>query len=166
VEVYHGPDGRERSRWSVKSPLPAPLGRTVDWEAEIYSEKENEEIAWRSLPGSEIDNQGMVRFKDAPGGRGTEVSIQLRYQPPAGSASAVVARIFGEEPTIQVRDDLRHFKEILEAGEIPTVYGQTSGRVKQVAKEREAIANGIPIDVVQEASEQSFPASDPPGWRK
>jgi len=154
------PFDEKRSRWTARG----PLDLKIEWDAEIYEERENELISWRSLPGAQVENSGTVRFTDAPGGRGTEVKIRLKYHPPGGSASAVVARLLGEEPGIQVLDDLRRFKEMLEAGEVANVTGQTSGRIGQVEEEREQLGHGRLIDVVQEASEESFPASDPPGW--
>jgi uncharacterized membrane protein len=84
-------------------------------------------IGWRSLPGSDIDAAGSVHFTKAPGDRGTEVKVELQYLPPGGVVSALIAKLFGEEPEQQVREDLRHLKEILEAGEIPTVEGQPQG---------------------------------------
>lgn len=106
----------------------APAGREVAWDAEINNEKENELIAWRSVGNSDIDNAGSVHFTPAPGGRGTVVKVVLEYNPPAGQAGKLVAKLFGEDPDTQVREDLRHFKEIMEAGEIPTIEGQPSGR--------------------------------------
>ena len=113
-----------RSHWKVK----APAGMTVEWDAEIIADTPNEIIGWRSLPGAEVDNAGSVRFEQAPGGRGTIVRVQLQYNPPGGRAGAFVAKLFGEEPEQQLRDDLRRFKQLIEAGEIPTTEGQTSGR--------------------------------------
>jgi uncharacterized membrane protein len=117
------PDG-ERSHWVARG----PAGMTVKWDAEIVNERPNELIAWRSLPGSEVDNAGSVHFTPAPAGRGTVVRVELKYDPPAGRLGAAVARLFGEEPTRQVREDLRRFKQLIEAGEIPTTRGQTSCR--------------------------------------
>jgi uncharacterized membrane protein len=74
-----------------------------------------------------------VLFTPGPQGRGTEVRVTLDYQPPGGGLGAAVARLFGEEPSQQVMDDLRHFKELMEAGEIPTTDGQPSGREKDQA---------------------------------
>ena len=112
------------SHWVAK----APLGRTVEWNAEIINEKPGELIAWRSLPGADVDSAGSVQFKPAPVGRGTEVRVELSYLPPAGKIGAVVARLLGEEPKKQLDDDLRHFKQLMEAGERATTEGQSSGR--------------------------------------
>ena len=56
----------------------------------------------------------------APGERGTMVSVVLDYSPPAGKVGQWIAKLFGEEPEQQVREDLRNFKRTMEAGEIPT----------------------------------------------
>ena len=125
------PDGR-RSHWVTR----APLGRTVEWDAEIVEEQTDELLAWRSLPGADIENEGRVSFRDALDGSGTIVDVELEYRPPLGAPSIVVARLFGEQPWQQVRDDLRRFKQIMEAGETATIYGQTSGRRDEVEEQR------------------------------
>jgi uncharacterized membrane protein len=103
-----------RSRWRAK----APAGATVEWEAEITEDRPGELIAWRTLPDSEVPNSGVVRFRDAPGNRGTEVVVELNYDPPGGRLGALVAKLFGEEPSQQVKGDLRRFKQVMEIGEI------------------------------------------------
>jgi uncharacterized membrane protein len=127
-----------RSHWVAK----APAGRTVEWDAVIHAETANELIAWRSTEGSQIPNAGSVRFRAAPGGRGTEVSVSLEYSPPMGQVGALLAAMFGEEPGMQVREDLRRFKALTEAGEAPTTEGQSSGRDRQ-AKSNVRSSNGI-----------------------
>ena len=112
-----------RSHWVAK----APLGTTVEWDAEIVDERPNEFIAWRSLPGADIPNQGRVEFKKATGDRGVEVRVSLEYSPPAGKLGALAAKVFGEEPDLQVAGDLRRLKQVLEAGEVPTTEGQPMG---------------------------------------
>jgi uncharacterized membrane protein len=116
--------GNGRSHWVVR----APLGGDVEWDAEITEDRPNELIAWQSLEGAEIENSGFVRFRPAPGERGTEVHVRLCYSAPGGAGGALLARLFGEEPEQQVRDDLRRFKQVMEAGEVPTTEGQPSGR--------------------------------------
>jgi uncharacterized membrane protein len=101
------------SRWRAK----APAGRTVEWKAEMLADSPDL-IAWRSLPGSRVANSGRVRFTDAAGDRGTEVHLELHYDPPAGKLGVTVAKLFGEEPAQQVADDLRRFKQVLEVGEV------------------------------------------------
>ena len=112
-----------KSRWKVK----APGGTTVEWDAQIINEKENELIAWRSLEGADVDNAGSVRFLPGPGGQGTEVRVVIDYIPPAGRVGFAVAKLFGREPRQQVEEDLRRFQQLMEAGEIPTTEGQPRG---------------------------------------
>ena len=150
-------DGKQ-SHWVAK----APLGREIEWDSVITEEIENVYLAWHSLPGSIVESLGSVSFADAPGGRGTIVTVSMQYHPPAGSMGAAFARLLGEEPGQQVRDDLRHFKQIMETGEMPSVEGQTSGRNKNY--ERPMAEREREKDLVEEASDESFPASDPPGW--
>lgn len=113
----------KHSRWVAL----APRGKTVEWEAEMITDIENEKIAWRSMPGSSVQNAGSVQFRPAPGNRGTEVIVELQYNPPAGIVGAVLAWMSGEEPSLQIRDDLHRLKQALEAGEVPTTYGQPAG---------------------------------------
>jgi len=112
------------STWTARG----PLGTSVQWHAEIVTDTPNQVIAWKSLPGSDVDTAGSVHFRMAPGGRGTEVRVSLKYDPPAGKLGSLIARLFGENPEQQVRDDLRRFKQIVEAGEVPTTAGQPHGR--------------------------------------
>lgn len=101
-----------RSHWVAKG----PAGTRVEWEAEIHNEIPGHLIAWRSLPDSEVNHAGSVNFSPAPN-EGTHVRVVLRYDPPAGKIGAAVARLFGEEPSQQVAEDLRRLKQVLEAGE-------------------------------------------------
>jgi uncharacterized membrane protein len=99
-----------RSHWVAK----APAGMRVEWDATIHNQIENQLIAWRSLPGADVNNAGSVHF--TPIGEGqTEVRVVLSYDPPAGKLGAAVAKLLGEEPAIQVDDDLRRFKQVMEA---------------------------------------------------
>ena len=104
-----------RSHWVAEG----PAGLRVEWDAEIINEVENELIGWRSLPDSDIMTAGSVNFDAVRGGRSTQLTVHLQYAPPAGKAGALIASLFGREPSQAIREDLRHFRQWLEAGEIP-----------------------------------------------
>jgi uncharacterized membrane protein len=115
--------GSDRSRWTAR----APAGVQVVWEAEITADTAEELIAWRSVEGSDIATTGRVRFQPAPGDRGTEVHVAIEYRPPAGRLGSAVAKLFGESPDQQIRDDLRRFKQVLETGEVLRSDGSPEG---------------------------------------
>lgn len=176
------------SHWVAK----APLGTTVEWDAEIVDAKPNEFISWRSKPGTSVPNEGTVRFTAGPNDESTAVHVTLEYRPPAGVVGATVAKLFGEEPQIQVAGDLRRFKNIMETGEIPTTEGQPSGRAgkpgapatpgapeaaapnsghhgtdpidhyQQQLKQEAKDHKAETLDQAEVGSDLSFPASDPP----
>jgi uncharacterized membrane protein len=107
--------GDGRSRWVAVG----PGGLEVTWNAEIINEVENKVLGWRSLPDADVVTAGSVNFDKVRGGRSTQVSVHLQYAPPAGKAGALVTSLFGREPSQTIREDLRRFKQLLEAGETP-----------------------------------------------
>lgn len=119
-----------RSHWVAG----APAGLDVSWDAETTEDVPGKRIAWKSVEGSTIPNSGSVEFKPAPGDRGTEVRVELEYAPPGGTLGAGAARLFGEEPSQQVEDDLRRLKRLMEVGFLPTTEGQSSGRKTPLGK--------------------------------
>jgi uncharacterized membrane protein len=121
------------SHWVARG----PAGVNVEWDARIVNEIENKVIGWQSLEGSTVSTAGSVNFDETS--HGTRVRVHLQYNPPAGKLGAAVAWLFGEEPTIQVREDLRRVKALLEAGEMPTTAGQPSGR----RRDRRGMAGGF-----------------------
>ncbi|MEU3546179.1 SRPBCC family protein [Streptomyces longwoodensis] len=116
--------GPRTSHWRAE----APFGKTVEWDAETTEDVPGQRIAWRSVEGADIDNSGEVRFTPAPGDRGTEIRVTLRYDLPGGAVGKAAARYFGEEPHQQLDDDLRRFKQIAEVGEITRSEGAPSGK--------------------------------------
>jgi uncharacterized membrane protein len=119
VKVY---DDR-RSHWISRGPLDS----SIEWDAVIIEDRENELISWASVQGADVENSGSVSFQPAPGNRGTEVKVVSQYNPPGGAIGDAVAKLFGKEPKQQLGDDLHRFKMIAEAGEIATTEGQPKG---------------------------------------
>ncbi len=100
--------------------------RALEWESLIDQDVPNQLVGWRSSRGAPVASTGSVRFRPAPGGRGTEVHLKLEYEPPAGRLGYAVAKVLGEDPMGGLRESLRRFKQLMEAGEIPTTEGQPS----------------------------------------
>jgi uncharacterized membrane protein len=127
--------GEGRSQWTVRG----PLGRNVSWDVEITEDVPGERISWRSVEGSKVEGSGTVKFLPAPADQGTEVHLELRYDVPGGGVAAMMAKLFGEEPAMQVKDDLRRFKQILETGEVVRSDGSPEGQLsRRMLKQRPA----------------------------
>ena len=109
------------SHWVARG----PAGMDVEWNARIINEIDNKLIAWQSLEGSTVSTAGSVNFRETP--RGTEVRVNLQYNPPGGKLGAAFAWLLGEAPGSHIREDLRRFKQLIETGEIPTTEGQPAG---------------------------------------
>jgi uncharacterized membrane protein len=120
VEVLDG----GRSHWVAKG----PAGTRIEWDAETTEDVANERIAWRSVEGSQVNHAGAVRFEDAPGNRGTVVRVEMKYDPPGGPVGVALAKALGEEPDTQIADDLRHFKQLIEAGDVVVSEATVGGR--------------------------------------
>ncbi|GAB3532271.1 SRPBCC family protein [Pontibacter brevis] len=116
--------GPKRSHWVAR--IPKGVG-TVEWEADIVQEETGSMIAWRSLPGSDVDNAGEVRFMDAPADRGTVVQSTISYRPPAGAVGGSLTKLLNPAFEQMVSNDLRRFKQLMETGEVITVEGQPAG---------------------------------------
>ena len=116
------PDG-EAWLWTIRGPADSRYRIRT----RIAAERESEEIAWRSIEGSEIETEGKVMFRDAPGGRGTEVEAIIAYVPPAGELGRIVAKFFQSEPRIQGRRDMKRFKMLMETGEVATARNRADG---------------------------------------
>lgn len=104
------PLGNGRSHWIAKG----PAGMRVEWDAEIINEEENRVIGWRSLEHADVVSAGSVNFRECDGA--TEIVVRLQYSPPAGRMGALIARLFGEEPSQQIQEDLHRVKQCLETG--------------------------------------------------
>ncbi|YAG16431.1 Coenzyme Q-binding protein COQ10 START domain-containing protein [Nostoc sp. DSM 114161] len=120
VKVYD----EKKTHWIVEG----LLDRTLEWDAVIVEDRENEIISWASVQSAEFQNSGVVHFKPAPGNRGTEVKVVREFNPPGGAIGNAIAKLFGEDPKHNLTEDLRHFKMLMEAGEIATTEGQPRGK--------------------------------------
>lgn len=120
--------GPSQAHWVVK----LPGGLKTEFDVEVYTDKPNEVISWRSLPDSAIKNAGSIRFTPAAQGRGTYVHLTLEFVPPGGPLGQTVLKLFGDMPAQYIAQYLRDFKQIIETGEKATTEGQTSGRLHEV----------------------------------
>lgn len=100
------------SHWVVRG----PAGSKVEWDAEITSDRENELISWRSMKNAEVPNSGSVEFKPSLAGQ-TEIIVNLAYKPPAGRLGKQIAKLFGEDASQQIEEDMKQFKETIETKE-------------------------------------------------
>jgi uncharacterized membrane protein len=105
--------GGGRSHWKMRF----PAGKRIEWDVEIVEDVPNERIAWRAVDAS-LEGDGMVRLASAPGGRGTEVTVELQYDAPAGAVGEALLRLLEGDPSDHVRTDLRRFKQVMETGEV------------------------------------------------
>jgi len=112
-----------RTEWTALG----PLEMKIRWIAELTEDRQNERIAWRSLPGSQVETNGSVEFRPGANGRGTLVTARVEFVPPGGSVGRAFAAVAGKDPQFTVREDLRRFKALIEAGEVPTTTGQPHG---------------------------------------
>lgn len=104
----------KRSHWTALG----PAGIRLEWDAETVEDRPDELISWRSLPGGQVDTAGFVRFRPAPKDRGTEIVVDMRYDPPGGVVGASIAKLFGESGQEVVTRDLQAFKNVMETGEV------------------------------------------------
>jgi len=102
--------GPSTSHWVSRGPADS----VVEWDAETINDRPNELIAWQTLPGSDIEHAGSVRFKPAADGDGTEVTVAMQYYPPAGSIGASLASLIHWDPAEQTADMLQRLKLLME----------------------------------------------------
>lgn len=147
------------SRWVID----LPGGASAEWNAKIINEADNTLIAWRSLDNADVDNAGAVYFTPAAGGQATEVRAVINYTLSAGNVGRALASVLGQDPDRQLASELQRMKVLVEAGgkeALPRDEGESRERIV----EAEHDAQREHADVVEQASDGSFPASDPPSW--
>jgi uncharacterized membrane protein len=128
VEILDG----ARSRWVAQGPGGVP----IEWVSEIIDDRPNDRLAWRSLDESDVYNAGSVRFDPVPDEQGTYVTVELLYDPPGGTIGASLSKLLGSDAEVEIQDDLRAFKELMETGEIASRKGHSSRRSRRGILER------------------------------
>lgn len=116
--------GEGRLHWTARG----PLGRTLSWETRVVEERPGELLRWESIEDASVPNEGEVRFEPAPGDRGTEVTLRVRFDPPGGRLGDAAMRLLGVVPGTLVGTALRRFKSLAETGEVPTLAHNPSAR--------------------------------------
>ena len=111
--------GPQTSHWTMKHG-----DKTLQWDAEILADEPRKRIAWRST-GGDIDEAGEVIFENAPGDRGTMVTVLMQFK--LGVLESALASLTGRNPKQAVIENLRHFKAYAETGEIPRSQNASHG---------------------------------------
>jgi uncharacterized membrane protein len=104
-----------RSRWTAR----LPSGRRVAWEAEILEDQPGALIAWRSRPGSLVHHAAALSLRPAPDGVGSEVRLDVEFEPRGTRLGRALARLFGSALEYPVGEDLRRLRALLETGSAP-----------------------------------------------
>jgi uncharacterized membrane protein len=99
-----------RSRWYAKG----PVGMTIEWDAEIVRDVQNERISWRSIDPADVPNRGTVEFIERAAGAATEVRVALEWDPPGGKVAEAVAAVFRRDPDRELRNSLERFRQVME----------------------------------------------------
>lgn len=97
--------------WRVEG----PAGASFEWDAEITQMVPNRLLAWKSVGSPLVENTGLVRFDELPGGA-TRVTVRLSYHPPGGAVGHAFAKLLGADPKREMDDDLLRFKALIENG--------------------------------------------------
>lgn len=105
-----------------------PLEQAIEWEVQVIADRKNELITWKSVESAKVQQRGTVLFRTAPGGRGTIVSFSLHDSTAETRMAELAFRLIGEDLRTLLLKSLHRLKAHLETGEIPTTYGQSSGR--------------------------------------
>lgn len=121
----------KRSRWVIE----APAGTSIEFVSIITEDEPGRLIAWKSEEDATVRNAGRVEFIEAAPGRGTMVRATISYDPPAGTAGRLIAKILQREPNVQARRDLRRFKQLMETGEVTSSAGPSGRKSEDPTKQ-------------------------------
>ena len=122
--------GDRTYRWVAIS----PVGGRLQWDAEIVEDQPSKLISWRSLPNSDVMVEGQVEFRPATANRGTLITATIDHRSTVAPMAKSLAKIVGADPSFFIRQNLRHFKALVETGEVPTTEGQPHGPRSRVGE--------------------------------
>ncbi len=118
------PAGDGRMKWKVHG----PLGRDFEWDTRVVEDRPGSGQRWQSVEGASLVSEGEVHFRPAPGDRGTEVTLRVRFNPPGGALGRAAAKLLGFVPRLFAERALHYFRALAETGEIPTTDRQPAAR--------------------------------------
>lgn len=113
------------THWVMGDPS-EPHGKRIEFDSKTVEDRANMKISWRSITNS-LQQSGYVTFVATESGRGTLVTLIQRINVPGGTVGNAVVATAKRSPRQTVIEDLRHFKQLAETGEIPSVEGQPHG---------------------------------------
>lgn len=105
--------GPNKTHWRIKG----PLGASVEFDTETTQDEPNTAIAWNST-GGDVETSGQVRFEEA-GPEKTRVEVVMNYADPPGGTVGEAASKFVANPKVQLEQDLRNFKDVMEGKATP-----------------------------------------------
>ncbi|MDS0476733.1 SRPBCC family protein [Natrinema sp. 1APR25-10V2] len=129
THIYRGlvdvtAESEDRWNWTANG----PLGASASWTTQVVEDRPGEFLRWESVEDAPVASEGSVRFREAPAGRGTEVTFRFRFEPPGGPVGTAVTKRLEIVPDSLVAVALDRFKSLVETGEIPTLEGNPSAR--------------------------------------
>lgn len=119
----------DRVHWAMKN----PLGREIEWDAQIVEDRPGEFLRWQSNIGAKWPNEGSVSFRPGPGEWGTVVTLSFRFDPPGGDLSKAMLQRLDFVPRTLAHKALQRFKSLMETGEIPTLRNNPTARTGATA---------------------------------
>jgi len=113
-----------RTRWTVVD----PLGREHSWVTEIVAEEPGKALRWQTVANAPLIKNLTLEIRPAPANRGTDMTMHLRLEPPAGAFGRALTKLLGKVPAVIVERALGNAKSLLEAGEVPSLKNNPSAR--------------------------------------
>jgi uncharacterized membrane protein len=111
------------TEWITKG----PAGGEYRWRTQMREDGPNQ-LGWSTIDSADVANEGSLRLRDAPGDRGTELHLNVQFDPPGGAVGKAISKLFHIVPQEIVRKALYRFRALALTGEIPTTDPQPAHR--------------------------------------